>query len=107
MRVSSEGVVQAHLVVERSETLDLFLRDQRGLERALEQAGLRTDSGSVQFSLRDQGGSQFTFADQGREGQARSDSSGDETAETSDPGDIEQVVQLYRTGGRSGLDIRV
>ena len=40
MHVDAAGNVNARLTVERSETLDMFQRDQRSLERALAQAGL-------------------------------------------------------------------
>jgi flagellar hook-length control protein FliK len=53
LNVDDAGKVTSHLVVERSETLDLLRRDQPQLERALQQAGLNTDGG-LQFSLRDQ-----------------------------------------------------
>jgi chemotaxis protein MotD len=53
LNVDDNGKVTSHLVVERSETLDLLRRDQPQLERALQQAGLNTDGG-LQFSLRDQ-----------------------------------------------------
>lgn len=51
LKIGDDGIARAHLIVERSETLDLFLRDQRSLERSLEQAGVKTDSNSLQFSL--------------------------------------------------------
>ncbi len=40
------------VLVERPETLDLLQRDARGLEQSLRDAGLKTDGGSLQFSLR-------------------------------------------------------
>ncbi|MGE3149464.1 MAG: flagellar hook-length control protein FliK [Pseudorhodoplanes sp.] len=49
-----DGRVTSRLVVERSETLDLLRRDAPQLERALEQAGLKTSDNGLQFSLRDQ-----------------------------------------------------
>lgn len=49
-----EGRVQAHLTVERSETLDLMMRDARSLERALADAGLSMNKDSLTFSLKDQ-----------------------------------------------------
>ena len=52
--VDREGNVTSRLVVERSETLDLLRRDASQLERALQQAGLKTADNSLQFSLRDQ-----------------------------------------------------
>jgi flagellar hook-length control protein FliK len=52
MQVDAAGGVSARLVVERPETLDLFQRDQRTLERALAQAGLDSSRTSLEFSLR-------------------------------------------------------
>ena len=46
------GQVTARLTVEKSETLDLMQRDQRGLERALQQAGLDSGKTNLEFSLR-------------------------------------------------------
>jgi flagellar hook-length control protein FliK len=59
LKFSKDGKVKAHLTVDRSETLDMFMRDQRGLERALDAAGLKLDPGSVELSLRDQGAGSF------------------------------------------------
>jgi flagellar hook-length control protein FliK len=51
--VDELGKVTTRLVVEKAETLDQLRRDAPALERALNDAGLKTDSGSLQFSLRD------------------------------------------------------
>jgi hypothetical protein len=51
LELNHDGRVTAVIAVDRPETLDLLQRDARGLERALEQAGLRTDSGSLSFNL--------------------------------------------------------
>lgn len=52
--VASDGRVHAVIAADKPETLDLLQRDARGLERALNDAGLRTDSGSLSFNLRGQ-----------------------------------------------------
>lgn len=52
--VDKSGQVNTHLTVDRPETLDLLQRDARGLERALQQAGLKTGNGGLEFSLRQQ-----------------------------------------------------
>lgn len=52
--VDHRGHVTSRLVVEKSETLDLLRRDAPELERALQQAGLKTGDGGLQFTLRDQ-----------------------------------------------------
>jgi chemotaxis protein MotD len=53
--VDRQGNVTSHLVVERSATLDMLRRDAPQLERALQDAGLKTSTDGLQFSLRDQG----------------------------------------------------
>ncbi len=62
--VDKSGNVTSHLVVEKSATLDLLRRDAPELERALQQAGLKTGDGGLQFSLRDQ---QFAGRDDNRQ----------------------------------------
>lgn len=53
MEISAEGKLSAVIAVERPETLDLLQRDQRVLERSLADAGLKTDAGSLSFTLKD------------------------------------------------------
>ena len=55
LKLGADGITRALVQVERPETLDLLQRDARGLERALQDAGLKTDSNSLSFSLRDHG----------------------------------------------------
>jgi flagellar hook-length control protein FliK len=52
--VDRDGNVSSRLVVERADTLDLLRRDASQLERALQQAGLKTGDNALEFSLRDQ-----------------------------------------------------
>ncbi|HVJ41306.1 MAG TPA: flagellar hook-length control protein FliK [Dongiaceae bacterium] len=51
MNVDDDKNVTASITVERASTLDLLQRDTKALERALQDAGLKTDSGSLSFSL--------------------------------------------------------
>jgi chemotaxis protein MotD len=46
------GVTSTRLTVDRPETLALLQREASGLERALQSAGLKTDEGGLEFSLR-------------------------------------------------------
>jgi hypothetical protein len=55
LHVDRDGTVTSRLVVERSETLDLLKRDAPTLERALQNAGLKTGDQGLEFSLRDHG----------------------------------------------------
>ena len=52
--VDRDGHVTSRLIADRSDTLDLLRRDASGLERALQDAGLKTADNGLQFSLRDQ-----------------------------------------------------
>ena len=55
LEVDRQGNVTSRLMVERTETLDLLRREAPQLERALQNAGLKTGDNGMQFSLRDQG----------------------------------------------------
>jgi len=52
--VDNSGQVTSHVTVERAETLQLLQNQQPQLERALEQAGLKTADNGLSFTLRDQ-----------------------------------------------------
>lgn len=52
--MDKHGNVTSHLTVEKPETLTMLRQDAPQLQRALEQAGLKTNDGGLQFSLRDQ-----------------------------------------------------
>jgi chemotaxis protein MotD len=99
--VDQRGHVTSRLVVEKSETLDLLKRDAPELERALQQAGLKTSDSGLQFTLRDQ-----AFA-------GRDDRSDLEMARVVVPDAELPPVETVRSGyGRwlridGGLDIRV
>jgi flagellar hook-length control protein FliK len=52
--LAEDGPLRAVLIAERSDTLELLQRDAGQLERTLAQAGLKLDSGSLNFSLQGQ-----------------------------------------------------
>jgi flagellar hook-length control protein FliK len=98
--IDRSGQVTSRLIVDRPETLDQLRRDSAGLERALQDAGLKTAQNGLQFSLRDQG-----FAD--RDYNSSSDAA---RLVVPDP-DLAPVeipanayARMVRTGG---IDIRV
>ena len=64
MHVDASGTVNARLTVERAETLDLFQRDQRSLERALTQAGVDGGKANLEFSLKQNPFAGMTGGDQ-------------------------------------------
>lgn len=98
--VDQDGRVTSRMVVERAETLDLLRRDAVQLERALQQAGLKTADHSLEFSLRQQ--------DSGRE-QAADGRAASLARLEDDPAPIEALRQGYARllGLGTGLDIRV
>jgi flagellar hook-length control protein FliK len=99
--VDRDGNVTSRLTVDRADTFDLLRRDAAGLERALQDAGLKTADNGLQFSLRDQPMSQ------------QQTGGGSDTAqivmqdEMLPPADV--IPQNYgRLAGQGGgLDIRV
>jgi flagellar hook-length control protein FliK len=102
LAVDGSGQVSTHVTTERADTLQLLQSQQPQLERALEQAGLKTAENGLQFTLRDQ-----SFG-------------GQNNGSSPQPGSAAQVVipdpelapvaatQIYaRAGVGGGLDIRV
>lgn len=52
--MASNGTVSGTVTANNADTLSMLQKDSRSLERALEEAGLRADPGSLQFSLSQQ-----------------------------------------------------
>ena len=101
--IADDGTVNAQLVVDRVETLALLQRDAKTLERAFEQAGLRTQEGGVGFSLDTSGGG-------GREArQERDDTPAREQPAPEQIRTAAGVAAALRAfqSGRTGLDIRI
>ena len=98
--VDSDGNVTTHLVVDRADTLDLLKRDASSLERALQQAGLKTSDHALDFSLR-----QHSFAEHETPGQTGTHM----IVPDDDPAPLEALRQGYGRllGLGGGLDIRV
>ena len=100
--IDRDGNVTSRLVIERADTYDLLRRDQSTLERALQQAGLKTSDNTLEFSLRDQG-----FAQQQRQNDDTPRGVRALVAE-SDVMPSEAANGYARLlGARSGVDIRV
>lgn len=103
LEVDRNGNVSTKLTVDRPETLELVQREARGLERALQQAGLKTDAGGLEFSLRQQTDERFAHGHSGR-GELYAEPAAHEGKES-----VETVIQGYRSTAfaRGGVDIRV
>jgi flagellar hook-length control protein FliK len=55
LEMSQDGRVSAAITADNPATLDLLQREARGLERALQDAGLRADADNLEFNLRGEG----------------------------------------------------
>jgi flagellar hook-length control protein FliK len=103
LAVDGSGQVTTHMTTERADTLQLLQSQQPQLERALEQAGLKTADNGLQFSLRDQ-----SFTGQNNNG---SNPQPTTTAQIVIPDPLlapTAATQIYaRAGLGGGVDIRV
>ncbi len=103
LHLADDGSVRAAVTVDKPDTLELLQRDARGLERALNDAGLKTQSGGLDFGLRGHG-------DHGQPGERSAGDppplADDAEASTSAP---EQPVEVPYAPPASagGIDIRV
>jgi len=105
LELTHDGRVAAVVTADRSDTLDMLARDAKSLERALADAGLKTDQGSLQFNLRGEGGN------------ARGDGSNDGTMPNVAPKAADITAQDLKDGAiagyantraaQGGVDIRV
>jgi flagellar hook-length control protein FliK len=106
LSVDRTGQVTSHVTVDRPDTLQLLQNQQSQLQRALEQAGLKTADNGLQFTLRDQ-----SFAGQNGNG-GNQDGGGQNTRaqlvipdSTASPLDTRPIYARWSRS--SGLDIRV
>ena len=98
--IDRNGKVTSRLMVEQAETLDVLRRDAHQLERALQDAGLKTSDNGLQFSLRDQ---TFTGRNDHRGSNARIVVADPELPATDD-----RAAGIRAGAARgSGIDIRV
>ena len=99
--VDRDGQITSHVTVDRPDTLQLLQSQQPQLERALEQAGLKTAENGLQFTLRDQ-----SFSGQNHGGGAQPAAAQLIIPEPDQP--PLQLPQTYlRIGRGNGVDIRV
>jgi flagellar hook-length control protein FliK len=100
--VDRNGQVTSHLTVEKPETLSMLRQDAPQLQRALDDAGLRTGNGGLQFSLRDQSSSgQDNGSGSGRNAQRLI------VEEDTIPAAIAGRTYGRMLGSSSGVDIKV
>jgi flagellar hook-length control protein FliK len=104
---SSDGKVQGTVTADNPKTLEMLQKDSRSLERALQDAGLRTDPGSLQFNLGGQSGNGAGQAS--NNGNQGTDSSEDGTISAQDNGGLVDVGAISETYyvTPTGVNIRV
>jgi chemotaxis protein MotD len=101
--VDGNGQVTSHVTADRPDTLQLLQSQQPQLERALEQAGLKTAENGMQFSLRDQ-----SFASQQNNGGAPQQNTAQQLViPDSDMTPIDTTQIYSRLSRGTGVDIRV
>lgn len=100
LELSPDKTVQAIVYADKSETLDMLERDARVLQKALEDAGLRTNSDSLSFAQRDSSGSGNAQADarDGAGGQQDANSEPDASTENNDSHLIETQARRSHDG---------
>lgn len=102
--VDKHGQVSSHLTVEKPETLAMLRQDAPQLQRALEDAGLKTGQNGLQFSLRDQSSGQQNS----NNGQAERQQQHLVISETAAPPLVaSNITYSYAASTSRGLDIRV
>ena len=114
LEMDTSGQTRTHLVVERAETLDMLTADARNLERALQQAGLKADPGSVSFELaQDNQDGLGQNGDQANANDTASQDSGDGSSSTTDPAMDDATLPAsaeamrYQVNVTGHLDVRV
>src|SRR3954454_8409542 len=105
INVDRNGQVTSHLTVEKPETLQMLRQDAPQLQRALDDAGLKTGSNGLSFSLRDQNSS-------GQNSGQNNDNGGNARRLIVSDDDAVPAAPVGRSYGRmlgssSGVDIRV
>jgi flagellar hook-length control protein FliK len=105
----ADGRVQASIMAERPETLEMLQKDHRALERALNDAGLQTDPGSLSFNLKGQGqgGNQRQFAGYNQPGAGRGKGFARMDIEGPALPDFAAPQYSASSANRSRLDIRI
>jgi flagellar hook-length control protein FliK len=100
--VDRDGQVTSHVTADRADTLALLQSQQPQLERALEQAGLKTTDNGLQFTLRDQ-----SFAGQNNGGGGSQPLVAQLVIPDNNLAPVDATQIYTRAGPGSGLDIRV
>lgn len=105
LELAQDGRVNAHLAVEKPETLDLLQRDAKALEQALRDAGLDANADTLNFSLQN-GGSGNAGADPDAGADAASGEAGENDAVETDLMSALAARQI-EAAARGGIDVSI
>jgi flagellar hook-length control protein FliK len=101
--IGPDGRVTGVVTADNKDTLAMLQKDARGLEKSLEDAGFKADSGSMTFNLRENNQQANEGNGQGRSRRPRGVPTGiDATASG-----VAAQAQARSSGSRSGVDIQV
>lgn len=103
MRTGADGQTQLSFIVDKAETLDALARDARSLEKALQDAGVKADTGSMQFNLRQQHQSD---GGQGQQNQRHAFRDADDGEDVATIAAAASVTRNYSLTLQDGVDIR-
>lgn len=106
LKIRDGGLVQATIVADRSDTLDMLARDQRDLERALQQAGIDTNSGNLDFNLKE-GREDPEGENADDQGSSENETDFAAAAEQAASESNESVINQYEVPNPGGLDIKI
>ncbi|MBY0356047.1 MAG: flagellar hook-length control protein FliK [Rickettsiales bacterium] len=107
--LADNGNAVVRITADRQDTFDLLQRDSRGLERALADAGIKADSGAMQFQFRGE-------QSQAQQGSAQGNDSGQrggrQQSAQSAQNNAQDILEIenngtYRLVASTGLNIRV
>ena len=102
MELSQDGKVRALVTAEHKDTLDLLQRDSRGLEKALQDAGLRTDSNNLHFELKSEQNGKEGWAKKGENANAANDNGEEEFNELD--AEEQEYERATAAAARGGVD---
>lgn len=107
MDLSADGSVKAQILVDKADTLDLLQRDARGLERALADAGLKAESGGLEFSLRGDGSGQGTSSNHAGAPNSGAGEPGDGDPADGEAAEHEIAMGVNLRADEGGMDMRI
>jgi hypothetical protein len=106
---AADGTTQITFLVDKADTFDSLSRDARSLERSLSEAGIKADTSSMQFNLRQQPQPQMqSDMNHGGNGSQGAQSEADEAMQVSaisSTPSLAAFTRNYALGIREGVDI--